>query len=259
MLCRPPPTPLLSSVQAHPSAPCSVWALEVVSRGLCPVHWSWKKSVSCLVMEQDVSAPQEWWEVVWVSRVSRERDHPLEATSSEEVKAAFVSLLSAACLVIIPPHHEHRPGFPGEIPTRLAHGRVHNTPSTKINSSQRRRDAWLGETLQIHETPSCATSWWWADLHSQAVSKWHRVNSDFCYSQSSCTSLGAKILILRWSKTTVYTGILVKEGPFVSLKSRKGIWWIVVLFIIYLDGLNWCMLQLFDQMPFVWLLSRETW
>lgn len=40
--------------------------------------------------------------MVWVSRVSRERDHPLEATSSEEVKAAFVSLLSAACLVIIP-------------------------------------------------------------------------------------------------------------------------------------------------------------
>lgn len=43
--------------------------------------------------------------MVWVSRVSREsreRDHPLEATSSEEVNAAFVSLLSAACLVIIP-------------------------------------------------------------------------------------------------------------------------------------------------------------
>jgi len=40
--------------------------------------------------------------VVWVSRVSRERDRPLEATSTEEVKAAFVSLLSAACLVIIP-------------------------------------------------------------------------------------------------------------------------------------------------------------
>lgn len=38
---------------------------------------------------------------VWVSRVSRERDHPLEATSSEEVNAAFVPLLSAACLVII--------------------------------------------------------------------------------------------------------------------------------------------------------------
>lgn len=72
--------------------------------------------------------------MVWVSRVSRERDRPLEATSSEEVKAAFVSLLSAACLVIIPPHHEHRLGFPGEIPTQLAHGRVHNTPSTKINS-----------------------------------------------------------------------------------------------------------------------------
>ncbi len=40
--------------------------------------------------------------MVWVSRASRERDRPLEATSSEEVKAAFVSLLSAACLVIIP-------------------------------------------------------------------------------------------------------------------------------------------------------------
>lgn len=37
----------------------------------------------------------------WVSWASRERDCPLEATSSEEVKAAFVSLLSAACLVII--------------------------------------------------------------------------------------------------------------------------------------------------------------
>lgn len=34
------PIPLLSSVLAHPSSPCSVWALEVVSRGLCPVHWS---------------------------------------------------------------------------------------------------------------------------------------------------------------------------------------------------------------------------
>lgn len=97
------PTPLLSPVLAHPSSPCSVWALEVVSRGLCPVHWSWKKSVSCLVMEQDVSASQEWWEVVWVSWVSGEWGRPLEATSSEEVKAAFVSLLSAACLVIIPP------------------------------------------------------------------------------------------------------------------------------------------------------------
>lgn len=29
-------------------------------------------------------------------------DHPLETTSSEEVNAAFVSLQSAACLVIIP-------------------------------------------------------------------------------------------------------------------------------------------------------------
>lgn len=95
------PTPLLSSVPAHPSSLCSVWALEVVSRGLCPVHWSWKKSVSCLVMEQDVPASQEWWEVFWVSWASGEQDRPLEATSSEEVKAAFVSLLSAACLVII--------------------------------------------------------------------------------------------------------------------------------------------------------------
>lgn len=108
----PPPTPSCSL--SRPTRPlCSVWALEVVSRGLCPVHWSWKKSVSCLVMEQDVSASQEWWEVFWVSR---ERDHPLEATSSEEVKAAFVWLLSAACLVIIPLLlYEHRPGFPGEI------------------------------------------------------------------------------------------------------------------------------------------------
>lgn len=105
------PTPLPSCVPAHPSSPCSVWALEVVSRGLCPVHWSWKKSVSCLVMEQDVSASQEWWEVVWVSRVSRERDRLLEATSSEEVKAAFVSLLLAACLVIIPPPPWAQAGF----------------------------------------------------------------------------------------------------------------------------------------------------
>ena len=37
------------------------------------------------------------------SRESRERDRPLEATSSEEVKATFVLLLSAACLVIIHP------------------------------------------------------------------------------------------------------------------------------------------------------------
>lgn len=42
-------------------------------------------------MKQDVPASQEWWEVFWVSRV---QDRPLEATSSEEVKAAFVSLLS---------------------------------------------------------------------------------------------------------------------------------------------------------------------
>lgn len=89
----------MSSVLAHPSSLCSVWALEAVSRGLCPVHWSWKKSVLCLVMEQDVSASQEWWEVVWVSR---DMDHPLQATSSEEVKAAFMLLLTAACLVIIP-------------------------------------------------------------------------------------------------------------------------------------------------------------
>lgn len=47
-------------------------------------------------------ASQEWWEEVWASRASRERDRPLEATSSEEVNAAFVWLLSAACLVIIP-------------------------------------------------------------------------------------------------------------------------------------------------------------
>ncbi|KAK5903474.1 hypothetical protein CgunFtcFv8_007252 [Champsocephalus gunnari] len=32
----------------------------------------------------------------------QERDRPLQATSSEEVKAAFVWLLAAACLVIIP-------------------------------------------------------------------------------------------------------------------------------------------------------------
>lgn len=79
--------------------------------------------------------------MVWVSRVSRERDRPLEATSSEEVKAAFVSLLSAACLVIIPPQYERRPGFPEQIPTQAAHGRVHTTPSTKINFSQRHGDA----------------------------------------------------------------------------------------------------------------------
>lgn len=40
--------------------------------------------------------------MVRVSRVSAERDRPSEATSSEEVKAAFVPLQSAACLVIIP-------------------------------------------------------------------------------------------------------------------------------------------------------------
>lgn len=80
-------------------------------------------------------------------RVSRERDRPLEATSSEEVKAAFVTLLSAACLVIAPttplrpPRYEHRPGFPEEIPTQATHGRVHNTPSTKINFSQHHKGA----------------------------------------------------------------------------------------------------------------------
>ncbi|KAM6915142.1 osteopetrosis-associated transmembrane protein 1 [Xenentodon cancila] len=35
--------------------------------------------------------------MVWVSRVSRELDRPLETTSSEEVNVTFVSLLSAAC------------------------------------------------------------------------------------------------------------------------------------------------------------------
>ncbi len=69
-----------------------------------------------------------------------------------------------------PPLYEHRPGFPGEIPTQPAHGRVHNTPSTKINFSQCRRDAWLGETRQIYETLSCATCLWWVDLQSQTVS-----------------------------------------------------------------------------------------
>lgn len=48
-------SPHLSSPVSRPTRPpCSVWALEVVSRGLCPVHWSWKKSVSRLVMEQVV-------------------------------------------------------------------------------------------------------------------------------------------------------------------------------------------------------------
>lgn len=104
-----PPPPLSCSL-SRPTRPlCSVWALEVVSRGLCPVHWSWKKSVLCLVMEQDISGSREWWEVVRVHGASRERDRPLEATSSEEVKAAFVWLLSAACLVIIPSICEHRP------------------------------------------------------------------------------------------------------------------------------------------------------
>lgn len=40
--------------------------------------------------------------MVRVSRVRSERDCPSKATSSEEVKAAFVPLQSAACLVIIP-------------------------------------------------------------------------------------------------------------------------------------------------------------
>lgn len=52
-------------------------------------------------MEQVVLPLRSDEKRVWVSRVSRERDHPLEATSSEEVNAAFVPLLSAACLVII--------------------------------------------------------------------------------------------------------------------------------------------------------------
>lgn len=84
--------------------------------------------------------------MVWGSRVcgvSRERDRPLEATSSEEVKAAFVWLLSAACLVIIPPalYTTAERAFQERSQSEQAHGRVHNTPSTKINFSQRRRDA----------------------------------------------------------------------------------------------------------------------
>lgn len=62
-----------------------------------------------------------------------------------------------------PPLHEH--SFSGEIPAKLqpAHGRVHNTLSTKINFSQRRTDAWLEKTQQIHSTCSCVTCKWWAD------------------------------------------------------------------------------------------------
>lgn len=79
--------------------------------------------------------------MVWVSRVSRERDHPLEATSSEEVNAAFVWLLSAARLVIIPLLYISADrAFAGEIPNPPAHG-VHNTPSTQINFSQCSTDA----------------------------------------------------------------------------------------------------------------------
>ena len=102
--------------------------------------------------------------MVWVSRVSREWDHPLETTSSEEVNAAFVSLLLAVCLVIIPPLYEHRLDFSREIPTQLAHGRVHNTPSTKINFSQSHQDAWLGKTQDIHKDLSHVR--WWAGLQS---------------------------------------------------------------------------------------------
>lgn len=70
---------------------------------------------------------------LWPSEVMRsgpgepprsERDRPSEATSSEEVKAAFVPLQSAACLVITPPPHPltsqpspgARTGLPGETP-----------------------------------------------------------------------------------------------------------------------------------------------
>lgn len=34
------PHPSLVLCPGPPVSPCSVWALEVVSRGLCPVHWS---------------------------------------------------------------------------------------------------------------------------------------------------------------------------------------------------------------------------
>lgn len=63
-----------------------------------------------------------------------------------------------------PPLHEQ--SFSGEIPAKLqrAHGRVHNTPSTKINFSQQHTDAWLKKTQQIHETCSCVTWTWWTDL-----------------------------------------------------------------------------------------------
>lgn len=50
------------------------------------------------------------------------------------------------------PHRKQWPGFSWRgSPTWPADRRVHNTPSTMINSSQWRRDAWLTETLWMLE------------------------------------------------------------------------------------------------------------
>lgn len=68
--------------------------------------------------------------MVWLIGVSRERDHPLQATSSEEVKAAFMLLLllTVACLVIIAPLREH--SFAGEIPAKRPTGPRTNAQHT---------------------------------------------------------------------------------------------------------------------------------
>lgn len=106
------PSPLVSSVPAHPSPLCSVWALEVVSRGLCPVHWSWKKSVLCLVMEQDVSASQEWW---GLGEQGEQRAGPSPGGDQQWGSQSGFYVSADGCVFgNYPPLHEH--SFPGEIP-----------------------------------------------------------------------------------------------------------------------------------------------
>lgn len=58
-----------------------------------------------------------------------------------------------------PPLCEHGPGFPPAVPTRPAHGRVHNTVSATINFSQRCRDGLIGGDAANTESPSWVTSY----------------------------------------------------------------------------------------------------
>lgn len=122
----------ISLRETHSNCPflpvCSAWA-GVVSRVLCPVRWSWKKSASCLVMKQDVLASRSGWTMTGVTCAERwpRRGVQQRRPTVRKSMRHCVSSSSATCLVIIPPVC-WRLGSVSQTGRQWS-----TTPSTKIN------------------------------------------------------------------------------------------------------------------------------